>query len=264
MRVGWATDIHLNFLERPARQAFAETVRAQSPDVFLLAGDLAESHDFAPLMADFAAQLDLPIWYVLGNHDYYGAAVANVRARTRLVEQASPRLRWLPDHGVVALTERTGLVGHDGWGDARHGSFETTRVMLNDFLRIEDLAREPRALRTNLQRLGDEAGEHFARVLPEALERFEHVLVVTHVPPFEASCTYQGKPGSAEWLPFFTCKAVGDRLREAMEARPDRKMTVLCGHSHDAASVDVLPNLCALTGGAEYGAPAPQAVIEVE
>lgn len=263
MRVGWATDIHLNFLKPAARRVFAERVRADAPDVLLLAGDIAESHDVAKLLASFAADVDLPVYYVLGNHDYYGSDIPSVRARTRLMEQASPRLRWLPDHDVVPLTERTALVGHDGWGDARLGSFEGTRVMLNDFLRIAELATDPKRLRVTLQRLGDESAAHFARVLPDALARFEHVLVVTHVPPFAEACTYQGQPGNDDWLPFFACKAVGDALRAAMEPRPDRRMTVLCGHTHDASAVDVLPNLRVLTGAAEYGAPALQETFEI-
>ena len=47
-----------------------------------------------------------------------------------------------------------------------------------------------------------------------------------------------------------------------MTSRPDRQMTVLCGHTH-GAEAQVLPNLRVLTGGAEYGEPKVQRVLEV-
>jgi predicted MPP superfamily phosphohydrolase len=43
----------------------------------------------------------------------------------------------------------------------------------------------------------------------------------------------------------------------------DRKVTVLCGHTHGAGFAQVLPNLEVWTGGVQYGAPALQRVFEV-
>ncbi len=101
-------------------------------------------------------------------------------------------------------------------------------------------------------------------MLPDALARFRHVIVLTHVPPFRESCWHEGKVSDDNWLPFFACKAVGDALREAMAAAPDRQMTVLCGHTHGSGEAQILPNLRVLTGGAVYGKPSVQRVIEVE
>ena len=41
-------------------------------------------------------------------------------------------------------------------------------------------------------------------------------------------------------------------------------MTMLCSHTHQTAAVLVLPNLRVVTGGAEYGRPAFQPVLELE
>jgi hypothetical protein len=41
-------------------------------------------------------------------------------------------------------------------------------------------------------------------------------------------------------------------------------MTVLCGHTHSSGEAQILPNLRVLTGGAVYGKPALQRVLEVE
>jgi hypothetical protein len=176
-----------------------------------------------------------------------------------------PNLVWLTQAGVIALTAETGLVGHDGWGDGRLGDYDHSDVFLNDFLLIQEFVGLDRAgLREKLHALGDEAAAHFRAVLPGALERYRHVVVVTHVPPFRQACWYAGRTSDDNWLPYFACGAAGEALVEAMTARPDRHMTVLCGHTHGAGEVQVLPNLHVITGGAQYGAPRLQRMLTVE
>jgi len=58
-------------------------------------------------------------------------------------------------------------------------------------------------------------------------------------------------------------KAVGDILRKFMSTLPDHRMTVLCGHSHSSGQVTVLPNLVVKTGGAEYGSPKIQEILDI-
>jgi hypothetical protein len=122
---------------------------------------------------------------------------------------------------------------------------------------------DPEVRLAKIHALGDEAAAHLHRVLPDALTRFKHVLVLTHVPPFRESCWHQGEISNDDWLPFFTCKAVGDALAEAMAATPGRRMTVLCGHTHGGGEAQVLPNLRVLTGAVRYGNPVVQRVLDV-
>ena len=48
------------------------------------------------------------------------------------------------------------------------------------------------------------------------------------------------------------------------EARSAGINLYLCGHTHGEGFAQILPNLVARTGGARYGDPVLQAVIEVE
>ena len=263
-RLAWLTDIHLNFLAPDAVAAFVRSLSAVEADAFVLSGDIGEAHDVDVYLEALAAELARPVYFVLGNHDFYRGSIAAVRARVQELCSAHANLRWLPDAGVVPLTDEACLVGHDGWGDGRLGDYWGSPVELNDWWLIAELAGLDKEARlTKLQALGDEAADHFRRVLPDALARFAHVVAVTHVPPFRESCWYQGRPSNDDWLPHFSCKAVGDVLVEAMRPRPDRRMTVLCGHTHGEGEADLLPNLRVLTGGATYGHPAVQRVLEV-
>lgn len=265
IRAAWVTDIHLNFLDGPGVARFLAALEAERPDVLLVGGDIGEADSVAGYLRTMADRLNRPIHFVLGNHDFYRGAIPPVRARVSALCRLTPHLTYLSRDGVVELTPGTGLVGHDGWGDARHGDFFGTFVELNDHRLIGGLTGLDKArLRDELHRLGDEAAAHLRSVLPAALARYPHVLLLTHVPPFREACCYRGQASDDDWAPFFTCKAVGDLLAETMRAHPDRRLTVLCGHSHGAAEVRVLPNLLVLAGEAEYGAPRTQRVLTLE
>ena len=263
-RLAWLTDVHLNFVTPRHVDALCRAVLDAGADAVLLGGDIGEAPDVLEHLERLDARLGLPIYFVLGNHDFYRGSIARVRAEVAALCDRIPRLCWLPRAGVVELTPATGLVGHDGWADGRLGDYARSEVLLNDYRLIEELAGLDKHERlARLQALGDEAAAHFRAVLPEALGRFPHVLVLTHVPPFREACWHRGRISDDDWLPHFSCRAVGEALVEAMAAHPQSEMTVLCGHTHSPGEAQILPNLRVLTGGAEYGRPEIQRVLTV-
>lgn len=279
-RLAWLTDLHLDFAGPEQITALVEEIHSSCADAVLIGGDIAEAPTFARHLHELARYLGLPMYFVLGNHDFYRSSIAAVRESARTITRSDVGLVWLPDAGVVQLTKTTSLIGHDGWADARFGDFLHSDVELNDYRMIVELRQVaiesrlgdaglqeygslPPKLRSKLRKLGDEAAAHFERVMPQALAESEHVIVLTHVPPFREACWHEGAISDDNWIPHFSCKAVGDVLRRWMENAPDRKMTVLCGHTHSAGTAQILPNLAVLTGGTEYGKPCLQRVIDV-
>ena len=100
------------------------------------------------------------------------------------------------------------------------------------------------------------------RWLPAALARFREVVLLTHVPPLREACWHAGQLSDDQWAPHFTCQAVGQAILEVMAEHPNQKLTVLCGHTHGQGEAQPLANVHILTGGAEYGQPAIQRVLE--
>ncbi len=260
-RAVWLTDIHLNFLSAEAVERFLAGIAGSRPDTVLLGGDIAEAHDLIGHLKRIVAALPCPVYFVLGNHDFYRGSIRRVRAAVAELCAVTPSLIWLSAAEVLELTPEVGLVGHDGWADARLGDYEHSTVMINDYLLIEELARVDKAQRgALLKQLGDEAAGHVLRVLPLALDAYPHVVFLTHVPPLREACWHQGQPSNDEWLPHFACLAVGQALLQIMRQRPDRKLTVLCGHTHSPGEAWPLANVQILTGEAEYGHPCIQRV----
>lgn len=263
IRAAWLTDIHLDFLSAAAQDRFFEYLAGVEADCFLLGGDLAHANTLIPALQRFEEVLSKPVYFVLGNHDFYQGSIAGVREMVRSLCQETRFLGWLSALDIVPLTARTCLVGHDGWGDGRFGDYWHSTVELNDFRLIEELrTRDQRARFARLNALGDEAAAHFEAVLPEAFDRFEHVVVLTHVPPFIEAAWHEGRSSDEYFLPFFACQCAGETLRRALAAHPGKRMTVLCGHTHGSGYARVTPDLEVYTGGAEYGAPTVQRVFD--
>ncbi len=254
--LAWATDIHLNFVNDQQVEAFCREVVMSEPHAVLLSGDIAEAQNVEKYLLALAGQIELPIYFVLGNHDFYGSSIAAVRGRVEVLSCDVPCLHWLTASGIVELTPETALVGHDSWADGRLGAGIRSPVILNDYFCIRELSYlSPEDRFAKLAALGDEAAAYIRGVLRKAFDRFPRLLLLTHVPPFRESCWHEGRISDDDYLPHFACKAVGDVLREVMEARPDKDLTVLCGHTHGEGYVEVLPNLRVRTGGSVYGKP---------
>lgn len=264
MKIAWLTDPHLNFASIQKAEALMAEVRQWEAGALVVTGDIGEAPDLEGWLGLMSATAGAPVYFVLGNHDYYRSSIAEVRGHVRELCAEVDGLVWLTESDPVALTETVGLIGHDCWGDARSGDYENTQVFLSDFMVIEDLRLQDRAeLERRLKALGDEAAQHFRRVLPAALERFEHVVVATHVPPFVEAAWHEGNQSDDQWSPFFVCEAAGRVLREVMAEHPLRRMTVLCGHTHSAGDAWIAPNLHVRTGAAVYRKPALQAPLWV-
>ncbi len=263
MKIAWLTDIHLDFLQPPAVEDLARGALASAPDAFLLTGDLSVAGSLAGHLSLLEAIWDRPIWFVLGNHDFYGSSIARVRDEVAELCERSRWLRWLPRCGAVALTERTGLVGHDAWADGRAGDPADQRVSLNDWRVIEELAVPAEERRARLRELGAEAAAYLASVLPAALARHHEVIVATHPPAFPEACRYYGVSSPAYWLPHLVCAAVGREVLRIAAEHPDRRLLCLAGHTHGRARERPAPNVRAWTGTARYGAPRVQRVITV-
>jgi predicted MPP superfamily phosphohydrolase len=264
-RIAWVSDIHLNFADDPAFRKFCKTVTAKRPDLILIGGDIGEAPDVVKYLKRLEGDLQMPVYFVLGNHDYYQGSIDAVREGVRLFEKASETVHWLPSAGTVKLTEKTCLIGHGAWADGRLGNYSESTVMINDYFLIDEFSGLDKVARyKKLNQLGDEAASFFEAKLPLALAHSQHVLILTHVPPFKECCWHDGRPCDDNYLPHFGCKAVGMVLKSTMERHPGCRMTVLCGHTHSAGETKILPNLKVKAASSEYGSPILQEMLVVE
>ena len=261
-RIGWCTDIHLDFVEYSVYREFISAILKAKLDAIFITGDIGNADNVDFYLQQLCKEIGIPVYFVLGNHDFYQGSIRETRKRISNLCQKTPGLIWVTIKGVMELTPNTVLLGHDSWADGRLGNYRDSGVMLNDYLHIKELSNVTKNERLKrLHKLGDEAADYVSYFLSRALENYDHIIFMTHVPPFKEACLYDGRVANDDWLPHFSCKAVGDVLYQGMLKNRYVDTLVLCGHTHTRAEVDILPNLRVKTGSAEYGRPVLQEVI---
>lgn len=284
MKFTWLTDVHLDFLDFDERHAFYEEVAAHEGKVVLMTGDIGNSLSTCNFLKEMEAAAYKPIYYVLGNHDYYRGSIASTKEKHLFSTANLSQVTWLHEQ-FVELTPDLFLVGADGWADMQYGNWETTSVHkhLNDHYKIEELYQtiqgtEPRM--SNMDPSGKwrekltEIRRHYSMqdvaslraTLEGNKERFKGktLLVLTHIPPFPRNSLYYGAVSDPDRLPFYTNKNMGDLLIEEAGANPDTTYYVLCGHAHSPSLYRPLSNLTVQCGRAEYKKPEVQEFCELE
>ena len=269
MKLTWLTDIHLNFLETEERVQFYQSIISANCNAVLISGDIAEATSISEMLKEMASQIAKPIYFVLGNHDYYRGQIENVHKEITHLTQTETLINWLPACGPTLLKEKVALVGQDGWADGRLGNYTNSNVVLNDSRLIADLFQQriigKHALLDKMQQLADDDAKKLHADLIQSIDQYhpKKIIVLTHVPPFKEACTYEGKISGNDFLPFFGSKATGDVLTEIAKQNPEIEFLVLCGHTHGEAHYKPFDNLTIQAGKAEYFQPEIQSVFEV-
>ena len=75
MKLTWITDVHLNFLAKDERMDFYHTLIATDSDGIMIRSDIAEATSIEPILKEMHNATQKPIYFVLGNHDYYRSSI---------------------------------------------------------------------------------------------------------------------------------------------------------------------------------------------
>jgi len=268
MKICWLTDIHLNFFSTEQRVAFYAEITNNNCDAIAVTGDIADAPILIDVLKEMVTYLQMPIYFVLGNHDFYHGEIAKVKKAVSHLCNNEPLLIWLSEAKVKRLTNYTLLIGQDGWADGRYGDYQNSNVVLNDSRLIYDLFTQKilgkNKLLQKMQQLADADAAALEIDLVEAIRLpAKKIIILTHVAPFAGACWHEGKISNESWLPFFASKAIGDVISKFAANNPKIEFIVLCGHSHSEGVYQSLDNLIVKTGKAEYYNPEIQETIVV-
>jgi predicted MPP superfamily phosphohydrolase len=269
MQIGWTTDIHLDMAGDVLGKIQKLSMDLRRCDALIITGDISVSDVVVPHLSMLETVIEKPIYFVLGNHDYYGSNIGTVRRNVTNLCNSSSYLRYMSSVPFIKLGEGKYLIGHDGWYDAQNGNPNGDSLLMNDWIRIADFNSALRAslmgrtLNKNTiigisRQLAQQSVNHVANSIKSVIKNSDHIIVMTHVPPFKesfnASEKYSSIP-SSEVLPWYTSKVMGDMLMNAARTYPHVKFTILSGHVHSHYDDDLLNNLNVKVGKSIYGNP---------
>ncbi len=262
-KILWATDIHLDFTvyNNPEiyqdRKRFYKEINGSGADCLLIGGDISTSQDLLEYLFEMDKKIRLPVYFVLGNHDYYGGYIADVNKSIQSNKNNFKKIIWLDESGIVELNEKTCLIGHTGWYDALNAPEHFFSNLINDYSVIKDysLLKSKNEILFFIRQLTMQSSEYIRIHLENACKKYKNVILLTHVPPFKAAAYYEGQISSDEYLLHFSNKIIGDMLIEIMGKFSQNNLTVLCGHTHSRVECRIRENIIVFAGEAHYGSP---------
>lgn len=262
-RLVWITDPHLNF-ENPygGAHGFGLELAAECAcDGVVITGDIAEAASLRGCLESFTEAVDKPVYFVLGNHDYYGSSFVEVHEDVG--SWAFGDLVWLTNSPPITIAPGVRICGVEGWYDGRAGNFERSNIRLRDQRNIVDFAPlHPLARLEQMRKIALVHARIAETMLREAALGAKTVIFATHVPPFPGATWHQGSLSDANWLPWMCNVTMGETLLRIAEDHPEVNFLVLCGHTHSYGQYAPLPNLLVRTGRSEYGKPQVSGVLE--
>jgi Icc-related predicted phosphoesterase len=120
IRIAAAGDVHASEATRERVLRAFDTVESQS-DVILLAGDLTTTGEpeQAAVLADACRELSVPVFAVLGNHDYHAGRSEDLKA---VLEEAGVRMLDRSSKACEVAGLQLGVVGAKGFVGGFPGS----------------------------------------------------------------------------------------------------------------------------------------------
>lgn len=263
--IAWLSDIHLDFLDKVRRRAFYRSLIDAEVDGVVISGDICNGHYLERFLTEMAKIIKVPIWFTLGNHDYYGSNVKAIRKKLKALCVKQPLLKWLHQEDVVALSEEIGLIGVDSWADGRAGRYWESTVELSDHRLIGDLKGLDATERLKvMQGFAGEAEDILRRSLACALTQFKTVFVISHVPMYYEACLGPDRRVSGSmWMPHYVWHQGGVAIGEVIQNHAQGRVIVLSGHTHSDIRLRIDDRISIWVAPAEYDNPSIAEVIDL-
>lgn len=244
MKIVHVSDLHTN--DFVSLHPIEKAMKAIRPEFAIITGDIAEYLYWDDAMEAVGDYCRGDMFYVLGNHDYWGWDM--IHKRSTLLRD----FRYLHNRDAVSLSPHTTLVGVDGWYDTGFATEIPSPLKVADTFEIRDFQGRGPFVQTRMMKLmGEEQALSLQDKLIKALDHMgRNIIIATHVPPFAESLVHYAD--EEDMSAFMGSAAMGRVIRECADKNPSYNFTVLCGHTHRASDQYLTNNLrCIVSAGGD-------------
>lgn len=259
MKLLWTTDTHLNFINYP--EEFGKELSNVISDGLIITGDISDSIRLDKNLRAVSESYKKPIYFIVGNHDFYESSFKQMDMK---LKSYNGRIHYMPQN-IIKFGDVC-LVGNSNWYDVRYGN-EKSRINLNDFVLIYELRElysDSNELIACIRKRSHKMSKVLKSDLVAATAISDKILIALHVPPYEEATWHEGKLSDSDWLPYFSSKFTGEVIDEFSEKFPEKKFTVLCGHTHSGGYYKRSNNVEVYTGSSKYGQPYVCGIVDTE
>ncbi len=252
----WYTDTHLDKVAPWTLMSFVRRINKQHPQGVFLTGDISCGPLLAFHLKFLAKHVECPIYFVLGNHDYYFMNIAAQHDKIRKLCKEYPNLIWITESDIVKLNDEVALIGAEGWYDARLGNPNYLKASL-DWILIKEIRQLP-TMQERIEffrELSRKSCESINAKLEQALDQgYKSVYILTHFPPWKEATRDEGTILEPIYLPYNVNLSLGQTIENVMKHRLRQSATVLAGHTHTDCWIHVSRNIeCKVNKAKYYG-----------
>lgn len=252
------SDPHLNFAFPWTKYSFLERIAAEGAKGLFLTGDIACGLTIENMLTSMAKRLEnTNIYFIAGNHDYYSTSIKETSAVFKRLCAKYSNLIWVTDHDIIPLTDEICLIGEEGWYDARLGDpsyvvYNFDWIMIEEFRKLSTFSEKF----AYCQHLADTSTANLKIKLENALEKFQTIYIMTHMPPWREAVRGLGTEMEKFWLPYSINHEMGKMIETIMDSRGNQNVRVFSGHTHIPALINVSHNIeCLVQNGKYLGSP---------
>lgn len=272
MRVSWVTDPHLNFVQFPSQ--FGKKLVDDEPNAVLITGNISECHRLSRDLLSLREGIgeNIPIWFLLGNHDAYLGSVTQAKRIANGMNNLASNLIYIgsENNKGIELAEDVWLIGVDGWYSATAGTPFESSAYITDFNLISEMivatdnqrditAGHVAAARRLASVEADLAKAKLAAVLRKKPKR---IVFATHVPPYAQATFHKNTISDNNWLPWFSNTMTGSVLDTVAKNHPEVTFDVVCGHTHFSGLYRRSDNMTVFVGASQYVVPSVASIME--
>lgn len=260
----WLSDTHINMSVLPfLKRRFISRLNSVDSDGLIITGDISNGMMLESHLRYLATHYDRPIYFVLGNHDYYWRHRDSVESDVKRLCRLHTNLRWLSnEEDAISLGNGIALVGDEGWYDVAAGDPNLTKWCIDrlinlDYLPLANYAQQASAWKERAYL----SAKKLVSKLGSALENNDTVYVATHFPPWVEATRSNWQLSQDYWLPYNTNVVLGQEIEKLMKNH-DGKVVVLSGHTHLACELSVTKNItCKVAPASYWGRIGPEELI---
>ena len=248
----WFTDCHLDKLLPWTLAKFIYDIVKENPAGVFLTGDISVGPLLCyhlKLMAEF---IHCPIYFILGNHDYYFKTFEEQHQNIRDLCKQYDNLIWVTESDIIYLGNEVALIGAEGWYDARLGNpdylkFTFDWLLIKDFKKCKNMTQRIDMFR--------ELSKNSCKIIKEKLESaldkdYKTIYILTHMPPWKQATRDEGTFLEKYYLPYNVNLALGETIEKVMQDRKKKSVECWVGHTHVPEYIRVSRNIVCQVGAA--------------
>ncbi|WP_133128298.1 metallophosphoesterase family protein [Legionella nagasakiensis] len=226
----WLTDLHVDRLSKQDYQHLLGRIYNAAADVIWLTGDIGDPPYNWRFLATLLEQIKTSVYFVLGNHDFYGLHIAEARSKAVELMRDYPNAYYLTAMPPL-ISNDVLLAGVDGWAN-------TGRIPLLERTWDGDEIQDWRgntlaSLQAHMNQEAKKDAEQLIIKCQQGINKaIKKIYLLTHVPPGQA---YWENDSVKSWQAkrtVYYSQALAAALDELKACYPDVLFNLFSGHLH--------------------------------